>query len=263
MHTVAQLANQVHACSARDSLAMVRLYQEYLQQRLGASQVSWMAAYRGPYGRELWQTKLMDGWKAFDRIFPRQDKKDFSEEAKTYFKQAQQEGDVDPQVKFALSRTGATRVQRLKEAISSEDWDKHWMKKVLQFQGVGERMVGAYTLSDIAESYILVDRAPGADAFSQADADNFYAALIEFPRLHHWLFLERGLIQPAKRPFTPRQKEVLLQLLGPDSEAEIAETLHLKKGTVHNHVSDIYKIFGVKSRFELTQLWLRDVETVI
>jgi DNA-binding CsgD family transcriptional regulator len=241
---------------------MVRLYQQYLTRLLGLSQATWMAAYRGPFGRDVWQTRLMEGWKAIDRIYPEGVNAELTEEAKAYFKQAQQEGNVDPQVSYAISKAGITRVQRLHEAISPEDWSEHWMKSVLASKGVGERMVGAYTLSDIAESYILVDRPPGAAPFSREEADTFYQALIEFPRLHQWLFLERGLIQPAQRPLTPRHKEVLHLLLRSGTEADLAETLKIGKGTVHNYISEIYKNFGVQSRFELIQLWLKNVEPV-
>ncbi len=51
-------------------------------------------------------------------------------------------------------------------------------------------------------------------------------------------------------------------LLKPLSEKEIAASLGLTYGTVHNYVTEIYRIYGVCSRFELIPLWLADVPYV-
>lgn len=136
------------------------------------------------------------------------------------------------------------------------------MKPWLERQGVGERMVGAFTLSDKSESYFLVDRQPNSPAFTEADRQLFYELLISFPRLHYWLFLERGLVAPAHRPLSPRERQVLNLLMGPMSELEIAQSLALSKGTVHNYIGNIYKNFVVSSRYELIQLWLKPVSAV-
>ena len=86
--------------------------------------------------------------------------------------------------------------------------------------------------------------------------------LLRFPRVHHWLMLERGLVPPAKRSFSPRQREVVQHLLGPQTEKAIAEELALSKGALHNYVTDIYKNMGVGSRHELVQCWLQELPFV-
>ncbi|MBX2839481.1 MAG: hypothetical protein KTR35_21680 [Gammaproteobacteria bacterium] len=65
---------------------MIELYLRYLQEQLSAHQVLWYAAYKGSYGRELWQTKLMLGWKVVDVVFPIGFDGNLWEETKAYFK---------------------------------------------------------------------------------------------------------------------------------------------------------------------------------
>lgn len=250
---------EINACAADNSEHMLKLYQRYLQEQLGGHQSLWYAAYRGNYGRELWQTKLMNNWKVVDVGFPLGFDGDLAKEIKDYFAKAKKSGGIDPQVTLAVEHAGSTRVHLLGDAIGPQDWQDHWMREWLLRQGVGERMVGAFTLSDIAESYFLIDRPAEAAPFNEDDRSQFLELLQSFPRLHYWLFLERGLVQPAQRPFSPRERDVLKALMGPQSEAAIADQLELTKGTAHNYVLDIYKNLGVSSRYELMQLWLKPI----
>ena len=242
---------------------MIELYQRHLQEQLSAHQVLWYAAYKGAFGKELWQTKLMQGWKVVDIGFPIGFDGNLSDEIKAYFKKAQESGNVDPQVELSVQSAGKSRVHLLHDAVAKEGWQDHWMKPWLERQGVGERMVGCFTLSDESESYFLVDRPPNSPPFKEGDRNAFYELLVSFPRLHYWLFLERGLVAPALRPLSPREREVLGLLMGPMSEKDISESLGLSKGTVHNYIGDIYKNYSVSSRYELVQLWLQPVQAII
>ena len=241
---------------------MLELYQDYLARVLNAFQVTWYAGYRGQYGRKLWHTEVMNDWKIFDIKFPVGTEFDKIDAAKKYYLKARSQGALDPQVKISVENAGQSRVHLLHDNITRDEWDKHWMKKMLAKYDIGERMVGAFTLTPIAESYFLIDRTFDQKPFDEDDRRRFLDALISFPRLHFWLFLNRGLIEPAKRPLSPREKEVLQLALGSKSEAEIAEQLELSKGTVHNYIVDIYKVFDVNSRYELAQLWLSTVPTI-
>ncbi|MFK7898489.1 MAG: LuxR C-terminal-related transcriptional regulator, partial [Myxococcota bacterium] len=125
---------------------------------------------------------------------------------------------------------------------------------------VGERIVGVYNLSPIAESYTLVGRKPGEPPFTEDEVERLRELIISFPRVHHWLALERGLIAPAKKPFAPRERDIVRALLGPETEQEIADRLELSRGTVHNYVGDIYRKLGVEGRNEMLALWLEGIE---
>lgn len=253
------LKEKILSCAATDSQRMMTLYQQYLTELVGGFQMIWLAAYRGQYGRKLWHTKIMNDWKIIDMEYPPETDIDQVSAAKKFYKRARETGALGPQFLLSLSSAGKTRSLLLTDAISREKWREHWMGKLMEKHGVGERMVGVYTLSDTAESYAMVDRAPGEPPFGERERALLYDALISFPRLHYWLFLNRGLVAPAKKPLSPREQSVLQYLLGSSSISSIAEALGLATGTVQNYVNDIYKIFDVSSRYALVQLWLGDV----
>jgi DNA-binding CsgD family transcriptional regulator len=51
--------------------------------------------------------------------------------------------------------------------------------------------------------------------------------------------------------FSPRQREVLTWLLKAASEKEIAHKLRISVNTVHQHVTQVYRLAGVSGRAEL------------
>lgn len=251
-------ASEIHQLGAHETLTAFARYQKYLEELLNGHQSMWMAAFRGSFGKEFWQTELMNGWKVMDIAMPLASTLDHETEKAFYFAAAKQMG-LDPQAEHTIRNAGATRVHLIGEAIGNEDWDNHWMRERLASQGAGERIVGVCNLSPICESVMLVDRPPGAPSFSDADAAELLGALEEFRRLHYWMMLERGLVEPATKPLAPLELEVVKALLGPDSEAQIADALGLTQGVLHNYVSSIMRIFQVNSRHALVQLWIRNV----
>ena len=251
---------QIHASDPRKSIQVLRLYQDHVRQCLSAKCVTWTAAYRGKFGRDLWYTDLMSDWKAVAAIYPRYLEPTHERQRlfKRYIELAKSDG-LDPMMAWAIKHAGATRVHRNGDFISPQDWSEHWMAQWLSQDGIGERMVGVVNLGPKCESYLLIDRGIDAEPFNAADAELLLQLITEFPRVHYNLMLERGLCAPASQPLSPRQQEILKMLLGPLSEKEIAGNLGISRGTVHNRIVEIYKIFAVNSRFELCQLWLEEV----
>ena len=60
------------------------------------------------------------------------------------------------------------------------------------------------------------------------------------------------------RKLTPRQAEVLRLLATGASTAQLANTLHLSKDTVHNHVTSILRALGAHSRLEAVAIARQD-----
>lgn len=258
----AQLEGLINACAATETANKVACFQRLVAHELKANQVTWYAAYRGAFGKKLWYSEMMEGWKVIDIIFPLGFDRDLADAKKEYYKQAKRENGVDPQVRHAVANSGTSRVMLVQDAIEDEEWQGHWQRKRLMEQGVGERMVGAFTLSPEAESYFLVDRGLEKKPFDEDDRAVLLNILLRFSRMHYWLFLERGLVAPAKKPLSPKEREIVQLLLGPKSELEMAEQLDLGKGTVHNYVSGIYKNYNVKSRYEFNQLWMQRINVI-
>jgi len=253
------LPAHIHACGARESETMLARYQKYVQRELGAQQCFWLATYRGAYGRERWQDEKMHGWKVVAFATPVGGDPDFvKQQADAYLETVREKG-PDLLAEYALAHSGETRVHSLadvqEERASTEDWiDPHH-----ENQDVVERIVGVYNLSPICESYILVGRKPGEPPFGAREIERLRELIKDFPRVHHWLALERGLVAPATKPFSPRERDVVLALLGPESENEIADRLEISRGTVHNYVVDVFRNLGVSSRHEMIQLWLETI----
>lgn len=250
------LAHEINSCGATETSKALALYQNYIVQALDAVAVIWCALYRGPYGKEVWHTIVMNDWKVFDMVFPEGVQVDMEETRAKFYSKARKEGGLGPGILVAMNAVGSTRAHLIEEAIAFEEWKKHWEYTLLLKQGVSDRMSGAYYLSNTSESHVWVDRGIGKPRFNLDEKDELVRIMNRFPKLHRWLMLERGLLEPASRPLSPREKDVLQLLLSPLSEVEIAEKLKLAKGTVHNYIIGIYKTFGVSGRYQLLQLWL-------
>lgn len=250
-----ELANQINSSPAHDTPKTLGLYLDYVIQALSSSSVIWLAFYAGKYGRDCWKTELMNDWKIVDMAYSygMNEQEPLTEEA--YLKLARQYG-LDPLSELAIQTAGKTRVLHASDVDSAIAWNEHPTKQnYLAASNVGERMLGFYHLDAQAEICLIVDRESGAPLFTQKDKQNFYRLLMEFPRLHYWLCLERGILPPADRPLTPRYQEVIRLLHQNYSENEIAERLGIAQSTTHSYIIDLYKMFHVNSRAELIQLW--------
>jgi Response regulator containing a CheY-like receiver domain and an HTH DNA-binding domain len=253
---LSDLSHRINYLGAAKTEQALRLYQKYICTEFDAVYVTWCALYRGPFGKDVWHTVVMDDWKVFDIVFPENVVVDKDEARSKFYAKAKKEGDLGPGIMESMRSTGRTRAHLIEDSISLEKWKQHWVYKLLQKQGVADRMSGAYNLSPISESHVWVDRAIGKSFFNDDERNRLVDIMNMFPRLHRWLMLERGLLEPAARPLSPREKDVMKLLLGPWSEAEISEKLSLSKGTVHNYIIGIYKNFNVSGRYQLMHVWL-------
>jgi len=254
---ISQLVSKIHSCSVIETEKMFSLYQDYIQQKLSASTITWIAAYRGDYGREHWKTELLNNWKVMEVTL----RIDGTPECiaamqADYYQMAKKHG-IDPLSELAIKAAGKTRVYRRAHVIPESEWAEHWLKKEYWDKyDIGDRMSGVFNIDSQAESYIIIDRPIGAEPFNQDDEQVLYQALQEFPRLHYLLLLERGLTKHAQRPLAPRQQELVKLMLGPLSEKDIASKMGLSQVTVHSYIKDLYKNFNIKNRLEMIQLWL-------
>ena len=65
------------------------------------------------------------------------------------------------------------------------------------------------------------------------------------------------LEMPTPYPLTVRQRDVLRELKRGLTEAQVARRLQIAYSTVHAHVKEIYRCFGVHSRAQLLVKCLR------
>ncbi len=259
MDKVSGLYQKIQSFPVTDSAEALGCFQELLIEKLDALNVLWFAVYKGTFGYKTWYQTRINEWKLMDVTSYTDSQWDSELAFNEYYSRCEQDGYMDPLFEHAIKSVGTTRVHLLRESFDYQKWEKHWMFPFLKERGIGERMISVFSISDSSESCFVVDRGVGATPFTQDDANEVHKLLIRFPRLHYWLMLERGLTEPATRPFSPREKQVLQLLLSSLPEVEIAKKLNLAQGTVHNYITAIYKTLELNSRYELVQLWLSEV----
>lgn len=72
---------------------------------------------------------------------------------------------------------------------------------------------------------------------------------------HRHALLSHGL-GICTASLTPKERDVLSQLLTGDSEKEIARKFNITPGSAHQYCVSIYQKFGIHGRLELMALWL-------
>lgn len=93
-------------------------------------------------------------------------------------------------------------------------------------------------------------------AFTERDLALLAYALRGIKWFHRQVMLTSGPLI-AKSPLTPTERKVLRLLLTQASEKTIATQLDQAASTTHQHVVSVFRKFGVRSRAELMNLWLR------
>jgi len=103
--------------------------------------------------------------------------------------------------------------------------------------------------------HLLLFRGPEDPRYTAAIKAPFTLAVRGLKWFQHRLLLSHG-IRAASEPITPAEHNILLALLGGDTEKQIAESLGKSPNTIHIHVKSIYRKFGVRNRHALTALWM-------
>lgn len=122
-------------------------------------------------------------------------------------------------------------------------------------RGVHDRIWVVFPVNADTESYFSFDRIAAAGRFSAAEIACAGDALRGIKWFHLQLLLSHG-VPLAHAPLTAAERRILQHLLTGRAEKEIAGTLAISFGTVHDHVARIYRKFGVRSRAELMAIWL-------
>ncbi len=228
-----------------------------LAELLDATDCKWLAAAHGRTPQNSFSMRVFDNWWAVDyRNFnPGADPQAIQT---AYLDYARSYGEGhDAMALHVTSHAGRTRAHLRSEVHDDEDWNesplvKHYLKPVMK---VGERMHAIYSVAPGMESYFLFDRPVGATPFCERERDLAVLALSGLAGLQRALFLERGLIAPARKPLAPREREVLKWLCTDLSEKEIAERVGVSRGTVHQYVTGLIRCFGVRGRAGLMALF--------
>lgn len=118
-----------------------------------------------------------------------------------------------------------------------------------------DRIWVASPVNAVTESVFCFDRMGDTPPFGDADLELAALGLRGIKWFHRQLMLSHGL-GLCDEPLTPAEYRVAQGLLSGASEREIAATMQLSQGTVHQYAARIYQKFAVRGRVEFTALWL-------
>jgi len=132
--------------------------------------------------------------------------------------------------------------------------DELWFASEVQQQyfapaGFGEFLSSVYPLGENYFSSLFFVRALGQPAFTSREVCIVHLLTEEVDWMHR-----RGIDVPAGQnlpELTARQRQVLFRVMAGDSEKQMAGMLSISPHTVHDHLKEIYRRFGVNSRMEL------------
>lgn len=209
------------------------------------------AVVAGRYGPDA--DDPIGGWKVIDVIHASETPPEVLEVVSEYASDRNNLLD-DPATVRLVNGTGL-RVFRRADLMDESDGASVPSAKLVEKTGVGDRIVSALPVSDWAEVYFGFDRLAGAEAFTDADVEFVRNALQGLAWLGRNVALCYGLMSD-RGPFAPREREALSLLLDGMSEKQVAAAMGLTKASAHQYVVSIYRKLGVRSRGELTALWI-------
>lgn len=232
---------------------MLRIFCEGLAALLGGVNCSWLCACEGSTTREVFSMEIFDGWWSMDVVdfsMKKEPLRSMGKEMAEVYLELSREHGPGLTSQHAVRHAEATRVHLRQDVMNDGEWAGHWLReKFLEpYLGVGERMLAVYHVGAGRESYWLIDRPVGGEKFAERERELAYLAISGVPGLHRRLFLERGLLEPATRQVSPRERETMGYLLTGKSEKEIADLMGVSKHTAHQYVSSIYRNLQVSGR---------------
>lgn len=240
-----------------ESDAGLRYVFESLAGLLNADNVFWLAAVRLMSG-EAASRDPGHGWRIRSFEFWRSEREKL-ERLKVLQKSLDGKSDVPVGMTTTAitAEAGRFRVHRLRDGwIDFETFQStpHY-ELFYKHPRIDDRIWVVFPLAPDTESYFVIDKVATRTRFSASKAELAGFALRGIRWFHRALALSHGLIV-ARSPLTATERRVTQLLLTGRAEKEIAHELGSSLGTTHNHVGQIFRKFGVRSRAELTAIWL-------
>lgn len=147
--------------------------------------------------------------------------------------------------------TGGRHFTRTRQQlVDNYTWYSHPSVKKFRLQrGIDHFLYSVYPVSAELCSAIGFFRATGRDEFSERDRRLCHLVSANVEWMHVASFpTHQGESLPQ---LSPRQRTILVHLLDGKTKREIAHLLGLSEPTVGEHISKVYRHFGVASQVEL------------
>ncbi|UWN51416.1 hypothetical protein ASALC70_03643 [Alcanivorax sp. ALC70] len=164
-------------------------------------------------------------------------------------------GIPDESTRNHVHEAGRFRATLLVDHISEAFYEgEHYIHHYLG-RGITDRLFVVMPVNQDLESYFVFDRLRGQADFTPEELEVARYALRSLSWLNRQIHLSHGQFM-AEAPLTPTERQVLKHLLAGSAEKCIADTLGQSPHTTHEYVKTLFRKFNVRSRAQLTALWL-------
>ena len=164
-------------------------------------------------------------------------------------------GVIDPCIVAQVRRAGRFRAHLLRDLVAPDYFATPFYRDLYSTRQIVDTAFVVFPLNADAECYFAFHRKAGYPPFDRGDCDALAYGVRGIKWFHRQVMLNHGLLV-AHAPLTPAERKVLQLLLTGASEKKVAADLGNTYTTAHRYVTEIFRKFGVRSRAELTALWL-------
>jgi DNA-binding CsgD family transcriptional regulator len=145
-------------------------------------------------------------------------------------------------------RTPCTLI--VSEAAEPQWFEDVLVKRLVALTGTVDCIISMWASSEDHAIFLIVHRSQSDPAFRGDETTMVSLMLRAVAPFADRAMAERAMAGPHE-DLSPREREVLLMLLGGDSEKQVAAGLSRSINTVHTFVRQIYRRYNVSSRGEL------------
>ncbi len=224
-----------------------------LKELVGADDAVWIGVVRMAHGGEAARDHQL-GWRG--RAVVHLEWTDLKREVVAAAMKAQEvDGGVPSSIEMA-KLAGNFRTLTLRELHEMETFvlTEHYKSCFIPF-GITDRMWCVFPVNEDCEVAYIFDRCGEVPGFTEQEKRLVSAALRPLKWFHRKTMLAHGVMLGDER-LTPRERSLCSQLLGSQTEKEIADSLGLALSTTRSYVQALYRKFGVQGRAGLMALWL-------
>lgn len=220
-----------------------------LCEQVGAWNATWAGAicFAGDADHDPLKGWRVGAVQALRPVAPHPDARHFEEILEIWDKR-----EIDPSFLLPMKGVGHFRSYSLRRELEPGWFEGPFYRMHYGSVGTHDAVFVAFPLNQHCESHFGFY---SSSTFTDEHIDLLCYVLRGIKWFHRQLMMSRGLLM-ASAPLTTTERKVLHLLLTKASEKEIAHAMTMATSTAHQHVTAIFRKFGVSSRAGLMSLWL-------
>ncbi|MBN9019187.1 MAG: helix-turn-helix transcriptional regulator [Rhizobiales bacterium] len=194
----------------------------------------------------------LQGWRvgavqALVPIVPAPDEQHFRDILKVWERR-----EIDPSFLLPMRDVGTFRTYSFRRELAPDWFGSPFFERHYGRVGIHDAVFVAFPINEDCESHFGFY---SGEVFSDVAIARLTYALRGIKWFQRRMMLGHGLLT-ASAPLTPMERRILQLLLTEASEKEIGRLLDIAPSTAHQHVTSVFRKFGVRSRAGLMSVWL-------